>query len=392
MTHRNCPICDSSESTLVMRNRLALPEGHPTPGEHDIVQCRCGFVFADVPGPQSAYDRYYRERSKYAHGDGAGDTERFRGLAEIAAGLVSKDDWVLDIGCARGGLLMAMHDAGFQRLYGMDPAEECVKACGRTGLIVAWQRSLPNLDLNLRFGLIILSHVLEHVWDLRGAVAAAKGLLADGGTLLVEVPHAFRYAHFLHSPFEEFNGCHLQHFTADTLTTLMENAGMPADNWGIRTFGKLPYPALWGAFKIGGKSTQWPAKATDWPTEYVQRSQAMLEIIQHGLDVDLRGMASCVVWGIGALAQRLLLLPPLRDKHKLLTDSSPAVQTDPTRTVPEHNVRSPEEIAAWLLSLRAIQHEAMPIVIGSLLAADEIERDIRALGIENPVVRLRTEG
>ncbi|MEO6092656.1 MAG: class I SAM-dependent methyltransferase [Novosphingobium sp.] len=90
---------------------------------------------------------------------------------------------ILDVGCGAGRLLRDLRDAGFANLTGIDPflAE-------------------PSDDGNLRllrsdvtehegaYDVITFNHSLEHVVDPRAALAAAKGLLAPGGVIIVRVP------------------------------------------------------------------------------------------------------------------------------------------------------------------------------------------------------------
>jgi len=54
---------------------------------------------------------------------------------------------------------------------------------------------------NEPFDRVILSHVLEHVADLQGAIRAVCMQIRAGGQVYIELPDASRYADALFSPF-----------------------------------------------------------------------------------------------------------------------------------------------------------------------------------------------
>src|SRR5689334_6360881 len=63
---RNCPICNCDRVDVLHAQRFELLEGHPLSNGYDVVACHeCGFVYADTEVPQSDYDRFYAEHSKY---------------------------------------------------------------------------------------------------------------------------------------------------------------------------------------------------------------------------------------------------------------------------------------------------------------------------------------
>ncbi|HUI55440.1 MAG TPA: class I SAM-dependent methyltransferase [Bryobacteraceae bacterium] len=97
---------------------------------------------------------------------------------------------LLDVGCGGGLFLGMMRKRGY-RVIGLDFSREAAS--------VAWrQQQAPAVagDLErapLRAGSvagIVMSHVLEHVYDPRAYLAAARDLLAPDGRLVVNVPNA----------------------------------------------------------------------------------------------------------------------------------------------------------------------------------------------------------
>src|SRR5207244_9349160 len=96
---------------------------------------------------------------------------------------------------------------------GVDPSPRCAAtaeaqagATGLVGSLFALPEGAGEADA------VVLSHVLEHVQELRRGVAEARRLLRPGGLLYAEVPDATRYAECLAAPFQDFNTDHVNHF------------------------------------------------------------------------------------------------------------------------------------------------------------------------------------
>ena len=205
---RPCPVCGSKAVSVISEQRFELPEGHPLPVAWDVVSCPiCDFSYADTAASQATYDYYYSEFSKYEHdatstGGGATTTDRQRleDTAALIAEVIGKDDSILDLGCANGGLLAAFKKLGFTALTGVDPSPVCaattakIGAEGLTGSLFD-----PPVD-GRKFKAVILCHVLEHICDLQTAAEVLQGLVAADGYLYIEVPDASRYGGYSEAP------------------------------------------------------------------------------------------------------------------------------------------------------------------------------------------------
>lgn len=151
----------------------------------------------------------------------------FRARREIVFDLIqtmklSRQAEILEVGCSGGPLLLALRDAGYQHLQGVDVSEK--------GIALARQRGLTNVavmdgaDLEFadaRFDLVIASDVLEHIEDEAQAVREWTRVLRPGGLLLVFVP-----AHgFLWSYHDEVNH-HFRRYSAAQLGAVLRGAGL----------------------------------------------------------------------------------------------------------------------------------------------------------------------
>ena len=187
---RNCPICEEIYCKVLHTQKFVLPEGHPLAGGYDVVCCEhCGFVYADTVATQKDYECFYAKFSKYEDnktssggGDTPWDAKRFEDTAlHIGRFLPDTKSRILDIGCANGGLLKTLRKSGFENLCGIDPSPVCVANTQSSG-IEAHTGSLFQIPDGLgRFDFIILSHVLEHIRDLKAAIQAIGGLTRAGG-------------------------------------------------------------------------------------------------------------------------------------------------------------------------------------------------------------------
>ena len=134
---------------------------------------------------------------------------------------------LLDVGCGGGLFLGMMRERGV-RVVGLDNSRE---AAG-----IAWRRQqVPAVAADLllaplrpsSFKGLTMFHVMEHLYDPRAYLAAARELLSKDGRLVVQVPNAGSWqARLLGSA---WNGAdiprHLTNFRAEDLEKLLESAG-----------------------------------------------------------------------------------------------------------------------------------------------------------------------
>jgi SAM-dependent methyltransferase len=393
---RPCPICAGTSADALHHQVFVLPDGHPLRDGYDVVCCdACGFVYADSEVSQAAYEEYYSDSSKYADvktATGGGDLEwddrRLRETAELIARLVARPDALIaDVGCANGGLLKWLSRLDYRRLVGIDPASACVRAAERFPGVTGLVGSLFDLPDAIRdVDCFVLSHVLEHVRDLTPALQALRKRISRGGLLYVEVPDATRYADFVVAPFQDFNTEHINHFSLRSLGALLENNGFTVRDSGqkiIEASAGVPYPALWISAEVFGNGTPMRGRRPAPDPElrvsigrYIERSRREIAAIDAHLTRELEGVESIVVWGAGQTTLKLLALTKLAHANiTAFVDANPVLHGKRLRGAP---VLSPEALDAC----------PQPILVGSLISREPIERRIRELGLPNRVLSL----
>ena len=368
--NRPCPICTSDKARTVFRS--FDPDGN-------VVECQfCGLIYADTAKTQAEYDQLYAERSKYAdpaHSTGGGN-ERWEKVrfdqtaAEIAGFEPNRDASILDIDCAMGGLIRSLQDRGFRNGLGMEPSPACAAAVKG----VLGSPSNPPAALPLFDG-IILSHVLEHVRDLRNELQAVRGLLKPGGWLYVEVPDASRYKDFLFAPFQDFNVEHINHFDAFTLLQLLRANGFFATTPTpkvIQSSAEFQYPAISsfaGRSKMGVVTLPVQCEGPSVEiAEYVGRSNVLLADIL--AKVERRSKARTLSFGV--LARSVLNFFAIRVQDGE-ANSAGGLQSASGMTHP---------------SKISEMNPDGPILVASIINRAPILADIERYGLKNPVITL----
>ena len=127
---------------------------------------------------------------------------------------------MLDVGCGIGVTLdaFARYAPGW-KLFGVDPNLKESKAVARIDHVEAVY-GCELAEVPGRYDLITVMHVLEHVVDPARLLSDIRDRLADGGRLLIQVPH------FPDNPFDLLIADHCSHFTAETVRPLLDAAGL----------------------------------------------------------------------------------------------------------------------------------------------------------------------
>lgn len=388
-------MCGAFAGEPLHHREFVLPDGHPLAQGYTVVTCdECGAAYATPLPGQHEYDRFYREASKYADaatGTGSGvqawDDQRLGETArQLAAFVPDRSTHIVDVGCGAGGLLRWFAKFGYSNLTGVDPAPACAAAAGEipgvrglTGTLFALPSSLEPA------GLVVLSHVLEHVRDVGAAIDGLRHITRLGGRVYAEVPDAARYAEFLVAPFLDFNTEHINHFSVSTLQRAFTARGWRIVASGTKTIASSPstqYPCAWVLAEVAPPGAAVEQAPPDRAlraalSHYVTASHQLLARVVARCEAIGIASKEVVVWGTGQTTAILLAETPLGAANiRAFTDSNPM---NYGRTISGAPIVPPD-------ALRSMPR--IPIVIGSLLHGGEIADAIAARGLANPVIRL----
>jgi hypothetical protein len=230
---------------------------------------------------------------------------------------------------------------------------------------------------------VILSHVLEHVRDVPGAVANVRGVLSPDGIAYVEVPDATRYAECLAAPFQDFNVEHINHFSPSSLANVLRRAAFELVALGQKTIEAspgIPYPAVWAIARV---ATARPERAIERDEtlipairDYVARSMEEIGVYESYLDRVLADVPDIVVWGTGQTTLTLLSNTRVGGSHvAAFTDSNPLYHG---RRLAGRPVVAPEDVGMI----------DAPILVGSIIHRRAITERIDELCLPNPVITL----
>lgn len=227
---RVCPICGKTEKIFLYRNTMAALGDIDL--SYTIVACaRCHSVFADEIASREEYEKYYSLYSKYDTG-GTPSQETCM-IHEKLVNIVSKyfDEpicGVVDIGCGSGNLL-ATFGKRFQHiaLIGIDPSPETAYHRLKNFKHVEINKGfIENVDVvNRECNVFCLTAVLEHLENPFAALLALSERLSERDCLAIEVPDILYFDGRDGEPYGEFSLEHINYFSIESLSQLLERAG-----------------------------------------------------------------------------------------------------------------------------------------------------------------------
>jgi SAM-dependent methyltransferase len=319
--YRACPVCDQSDRDALFHQHFLEPEGQELLSDCLVCVCRnCGMAYADGIPPQSVFDLYYQERSKYEFPEREGEVpphfaDRFNLVAEaIKENLPDRRQRILEVGASTGAMLSALKDRGYESLLGLDPSPACKTIAERHEVRVD---NVSLADLAGRgesFDLVLLLAVLEHVRDVKPLVDALAQVMAPGASLFIQVPDAAAFHRWPDAPYQHFSTEHINFFARRSLGNLVKLSGFEEEeSWEYEVSGGpgCTFSVLDMLFRFTGR----PFFVTDLVPDEItgpalRKYIVMSEETDASLDRVLKALArsgrEIIVWGVGTHTQRLL--------------------------------------------------------------------------------------
>ena len=259
MEHVACEFCGSDQARVAFRQRDLLHG--VTSDEFTIVRCRsCDFLYLNPRPTQAEIGKYYPAQY-YAHPtpprplsrvkrwimedfygypvlSGTGPWRIVRKLLlwpdKVRRALTGRTilPWIgrgrlLDVGCGHGVAAAMLAQQGWE-VHGLDLSESAV-ANARVLLgdrVKVGDLMTVKYDRGA-FDLVLMSHSLEHMYQLSEVLAEAKRVLHDHGCIVIAVPNAAGLEAKLFGRWwvNWDPPRHLHHFTKVTLSRLLQRAG-----------------------------------------------------------------------------------------------------------------------------------------------------------------------
>lgn len=163
---RTCPVCGEFDARAL--STYPRKPDWPILLASTLYECAgCGFHYLEsAETSQANYDEYYRKYYKIAEGYEPDNLARLAALALTVAQHCPDFTTALDIGGENGILAQLLWDS-----FGIP--------CNCIG---------PGEAFSGAYDPIILSHTLEHIYDLDGFMRNLNAAVVPGVTLLIEVP------------------------------------------------------------------------------------------------------------------------------------------------------------------------------------------------------------
>jgi SAM-dependent methyltransferase len=389
---RDCPICGSAARRVFFHQDFAAVD-HATPVTgYDVVVCeRCGGSYADgIPG-QPAFDRYYRDMSKYEYAQRGGaeseyDSRRLMMIADIIAPhLESPDARILDVGCASGRLLANIRDRGFASVTGLDPSPACAAAAARLYSIDVRTMTLGEIAVTGElFDCVIMVGVLEHLRDLDDAFDHLRVLLSAAGLLYVEVPDVTAFADWPNAPYQDFSTEHINFFSPISLSNLMRRHGFTRvfleQNHREQSY-RTVMSNLSAVYRKTLASSQGEVEfdpdTASGLERYLAQSATDDERLRAAVDTVVDGGRRILVWGVGTHTSRLMATSRLAEADIVAFIESNSRYHG--KTLHGRPILAPE----------ALKDHREPVLISSRVFEKEIAEQIRHdLGCSNELILL----
>lgn len=189
--YARCPLCESAHIAPLRtgdcsRHALYDPALNATLRWMQCADCR--HVFTEGYFTDEACALVFRKTNPVQKLGVGFEQNRFISARMIEKVLPYKSSGVwLDVGFGNGSLLFTAQEYGFQPV-GLDLRAENVKLL-RTFGFEAHCANLTEVTLAQQCAVISMADVLEHMPYPRQALTAARGLLEEGGVLLISMPN-----------------------------------------------------------------------------------------------------------------------------------------------------------------------------------------------------------
>ena len=255
-----CKICNNDNLELIYNINLKDISYIYDMGNINIVSCNnCGFCFNNKIS-QNDCNEYYSKSNNYTNDlyrTQLLQHDRYNHFKNLLKELnINNDDSIIDLTASDGSLLLYLEYLGYNNLTYCDISELNVNNFNYKN-----KYKLNIIDsndynfINKKYKLIILSHTLEHLSDLKNIFENIKILMDEESFLYIEVPDMNRIK-CNNNAFLELTHEHINFFNLNSLNNLCNKNNLININSGILDFKyrlNLSINAFYGVYKINNK-------------------------------------------------------------------------------------------------------------------------------------------
>ena len=202
---RQCAICDSNDNNIenLQKIKLTLVNDINLNSDLQLKYCnKCNFYFSDSNNSQDDYNNYYMSFNNYKKENYCKDKD-IRCFDYLCKTLNNEVKNILDYGSGNGTLAELLSDKFNVEQFdiGME----------------------PNTN---KYDCLVVSHVLEHIYDLNSFIEKISENIDDNGHLYIEIPNAEFYDKIVDiCPLQEINLEHINFFSKYSLNKLLIKHG-----------------------------------------------------------------------------------------------------------------------------------------------------------------------
>lgn len=380
MKYRKCPLCGNNNIDKIYSLHFTNNEEvNKLPNIYDIVICNnCLMVYDSFFYiNQDEFDNYYKYNSTYNEATHvSNDTNNYGNyyleIINYLCKYLKQDFHILDAGCGSGTILKLFEEKKFNNLYGADKSDAFLSNLKSS--------KIKNLDINIlennkdynnKFNLIVVNHVLEHIFDLNTAINNLKNMLSENGYLYIAVPDLLEYINYYNTPFMKFGIEHINHFCKTSILNLASIYGFDVIDYGKRE----TYVNLSEIYFLLKKNNDHNQLNNDYNIivhnviDYINKSK---EGIKNIVNKFSKSNEKIIIWGIGTSSLSLFSLGLENLNIISIVDSSKRKQGKYINGI---KIISPKEIT----------DEDATILILPELYYDNIYKQIKEMGLKNKV-------
>jgi len=164
---------------------------------------------------------------------------------------------VLDAGCGGGLFSIGLAEAGYL-VFGMDMSQSGIRAAQERGIgefkVASVYENLAEPFGRKHFDAIVSIEVIEHLYSPKAFARQAYDAVLPGGVVVISTPYWGYLKNIVlavtnridRSLTALWEGGHIKHFSRDTLTRLMEEAGFETVSFvGTGEGWRAHVPGLW---------------------------------------------------------------------------------------------------------------------------------------------------